>query len=191
LIKRSQIFADRAGNLLLIWPWRELALGLAPRDGIGLNDTGINREAFPADQASLQAQANDLLKELPEQVALTETAVAVLGEGRVIRYVAFQAQTAKPAIGQVEVDLLSSPALRADGKGITNQQHADHQLRIDRGPSASGIIGGQAPSDRAEVQDRVNPSTQMVSRDMPLEVKFMKKLRWFVSPPHHATISEI
>jgi hypothetical protein len=63
-----------------------------------LDHTGVYGEALTTDQARLQAQANDLLKGLAEQVTLTEAAVAVLGEGRVVRHVAFQAKAAKPAI---------------------------------------------------------------------------------------------
>ena len=47
---------------------------------------------------------NDLLEELAEQVALTDTAVPVLGDGRVVWHVALQAKTAKPAIGEVQMD---------------------------------------------------------------------------------------
>jgi hypothetical protein len=77
LIKCIQIFTDWPGDFLRIWPRREFALSFAPKAGTRLNHAGVDGKAFAADQASLHAQVNDLLKELAEQVALTETAVTV------------------------------------------------------------------------------------------------------------------
>ena len=43
-----------------------------------------------------------------------------------------EAQPAKPSIRQIKVDLLAEPSLGADTEAVTGDQHADHQLRIDR-----------------------------------------------------------
>ena len=48
---------------------------------------------------------------------------------------AIQTEAAKPAIGQIEMNLLAQPTLRPNAHAIADDQHADHQLRIDRGPS--------------------------------------------------------
>ncbi len=50
-----------------------------------------------------------------------------------VRYVALQSETAEPAIGKVQVDLLAQPTLGADAEAVANNQHPDHQFRIDRG----------------------------------------------------------
>ena len=44
------------------------------------------------------------LEQFPQKTAFAETAVAVLGKGRMIGDVAVEPQPTKPAIGQIEVD---------------------------------------------------------------------------------------
>jgi hypothetical protein len=48
---------------------------------------------------------------MAENVALPETTVAVLREGRVIGHLAFQAQSAEPPISQIEVHFLAQASL--------------------------------------------------------------------------------
>ena len=79
---------------------------------------------------------------VPEGIALAETAVAVLREGRMVGHLAFQTQPTKPPIGQVEVHLLAQPPLRADAIAVAHQQHPDHQLRINRRPASGAIEAG-------------------------------------------------
>lgn len=55
-----------------------------------------------------------------------------LRKGRVIRYVALQAQATEPAIGKVQVDLLAKPSLRADAEAVADDQQQDQQFRIDQ-----------------------------------------------------------
>jgi hypothetical protein len=43
------------------------------------------------------------------------------------------ARLKKPAIGQIEVDLLAEAALGPNAPAVADDQHADHQLWIDRG----------------------------------------------------------
>src|SRR5215217_147077 len=51
-----------------------------------------------------------------------------------IRHLAVEAQTTKPAVRQVEVHLLAQPPLRADAEAVADDQHPDQQLRVDRRP---------------------------------------------------------
>ena len=90
---------------------------------------GVNRESFAAHDPFLDATRNYGLKQFPQKIAFAEMAVAVLGKGRMIGNVAVPT---KPAIRQIEVDLVAQPTLRANAKAIANNQHPDHQLRIDR-----------------------------------------------------------
>jgi hypothetical protein len=53
----------------------------------------------------------DRLEQLAQEIALAETAVAVLGERRMIGDVAVEPQSTEPAVGQIEVDLLAQPSL--------------------------------------------------------------------------------
>ena len=43
----------------------------------------------------------------------------------------FEAETTEPTIGQVQMDFFTQPSLRPDAVAIADQQHPDHQLRIN------------------------------------------------------------
>ena len=57
----------------------------------------------------------------------------------------------KPAIRQIEVDLVNQPPFRTDAIKVADQQYADHQLRIDRRPTGVAVEGIELVADRAEV----------------------------------------
>jgi len=78
---------------------------------IGTDQAGIDREPFATHQPFGHATLDGHLEQLAQQVAVAEAAVAILGEGRVIRHSAFQAKPAEPAIGEVEMHLLTQPPL--------------------------------------------------------------------------------
>jgi hypothetical protein len=50
------------------------------------------------------------------------------------------AELAKPAIGEVHLHLATQQPLRSQPKDITDDQHADHQHRIDRRPAERWIV---------------------------------------------------
>jgi hypothetical protein len=41
----------------------------------------------------------------------------------------------------MEVDLVAQPPLGADPEAIADNQHPDHQLRIDRRPARLAVVG--------------------------------------------------
>ena len=47
------------------------------------------------------------LKQLSQQVAIAEATMPILGEGRVVRYLAVEAEPAEPAVSEVQVHLLT------------------------------------------------------------------------------------
>jgi hypothetical protein len=75
-----------------------------------------------------------------EGVALAEATMAVLGERRVIGHRGVQVEAAEPAIRQVQVNFVAQTPLRADAKAVTDDQHADHQLRIDRRATGVAVV---------------------------------------------------
>jgi hypothetical protein len=155
--------------------------------GVRADQAGVDGEALAADQALGHAPPDHALEELAQQIALAEAAVPVLGEGRVVRYVAIQAQAAEPAVGQVEVDLLAEPPLRADAQAVAHQQHPDHQLGIDRGPADRAVERGQVRPHALQVHEAVDGAEQMGLRDAPLQRELVEQLR-LIDPPlaHHA-----
>ena len=75
------------------------------------DDAGVDCKSFASHDPFLHAARNHGLEQLAQEIALAETAVAVLGKGRMIRDVAVEPQATEPAIGQIEVDLVAQPPL--------------------------------------------------------------------------------
>src|SRR6185295_247964 len=57
--------------------------------------------------------------------------------------VGIEPQSTEPAIGQIEMDLLAQPTLRTNAEAIADDEHPDHQLRVNRGPPHVAIVGPQ------------------------------------------------
>jgi hypothetical protein len=75
--------------------------------GVGRNQGGVDREAFAGYQTFFNAAAYDGFKNMPEGVAFSETAVAVLRKCGMVRDFAFQAEATKPAVGEIEMHFLA------------------------------------------------------------------------------------
>ena len=121
-----------------------------------LDQAGIDRKAFAADQALTDAAPQHRLKQPSEQVALAEAAVPVLRERGMIRHAAVEPEPAEPAVRQIEVDLLAQAPLGADAEAIAHDQHPDHQFGIDRWPTHRAVEGGQLPPQLAEFDEPVD-----------------------------------
>jgi hypothetical protein len=81
-----------------------------------------------------------MLEHAPKEVAVAEALVAGTRECRVIRDLVLDAQTTEPPIGEVHLYLAAQQPLRADGKHVTQDQHPDHQYRINRRTAGRGIV---------------------------------------------------
>jgi hypothetical protein len=92
-----------------------------------------------------------------------------LREGRVIRQLALQAQAAEPAIGQVQKHFLAEPALRANAEAIADEQHPDHQLRVDRRTSDLAVEGPQVSAHAGQVDEPIDRTQQVIGRNVPFE----------------------
>lgn len=134
LVERVEILAHRAAGPGEIVPVDRLGgFGRTLLVGIGLDQAGIDRKAFAADQPLRDAALHGRLEQLAQQIALAEAALPVLREGQVIRRAAVEPEPTEPAVGQVQTHLLAQATLGADAEAIADQQHPDHSLRIDRG----------------------------------------------------------
>ena len=101
---------------------------------------------------------------------------------------AFQSQPAEPAVRQVEIDLLAQPPLGADAASVADDQHADHQFRIDRGATDRAVKRRQSLPQTAKVEKTVDLSQHVIGRKPIFEAKHVKKRRLTVALlPHHAT----
>jgi hypothetical protein len=80
---------------------------------------------------------------MAQDVALAETVQPVLGECQVVGNRGVEIEPAEPSIGEVKRHLLAQLPLRAQVVAVTDNQHPDHQLRIDRWPADLAVIGLQ------------------------------------------------
>ena len=75
--------------------------------GIRGDQAGIDGKAFSTDKTLYQAALNHRLEQMPKDIALPETSVAVLREAGMIRHLAVQSKPAKQTIGEIEMNLLA------------------------------------------------------------------------------------
>ena len=71
---------------------------------VGHDHAGVDHEGLAAHDAFLHAARHHGLERLAQEVALAKPAMAVLGKRRMVGNVAVEAQSAEPAIGQIEVN---------------------------------------------------------------------------------------
>ncbi len=109
----------------------------------------------------------------------------VLGEGGVVRDLAIEPEPAEPAIRQIEVDFLAQPPLGADGEAIADDQHPDHQLRIDRGPAHRTVESGQLPPDFTQLDKPVDRPQKVIGRNVLFERELIEQRSLFDLPMSH------
>ena len=56
-----------------------------------------------------------------------------------LNHVSTKPGATQPAVSQVQMHFLAQPALGPYGEAVTDDQHPDHQLRIDRGAAGVAI----------------------------------------------------
>jgi hypothetical protein len=104
----------------------------------------------------------------------------------VIRYCAVEPQSAKPAVGEVQMDLLAQPPFRADAEAVAHDQHADHQFRIDRRSAYGAVERLQLPPQPVEFDKPINRSQQVLFRHMSFERELVEQRVLLDFPlPHH------
>src|SRR5262245_17905854 len=103
--------------------------------GIGFDHAGIDGKTFALDQAGVHASPYHRLEELPQDISVTKASVSIDRECRVVGNLVFEIEATEPPICKMQLDLLAQFALEADAVAVADNQHPQHQLRIDRGPA--------------------------------------------------------
>src|SRR5207245_1525383 len=97
-----------------------------------------------------------------------------------VRYGVVQIEAAKPAVSEMQLDLLAQSPLEADAVAVAYDQHPNHELRVDRGPTNVAIEWRELLSHVRELlshvreqsrHDRIDPAQQMARRNALLEVE--------------------
>src|SRR6185436_5810879 len=89
----------------------------------------------------------------------------------------FKVQTTEPAIGKMQLRLLAQSTLRADAVAVAHDEHPQHQLRIDGGPTDLAVKGLQllAKLHQNLGDDRVDPAKQMARRNAIFQLEQVEK----------------
>ena len=56
-----------------------------------------------------------------------------------VRHLAVEAEPAKPAVGEVQVNFLAQPPFGTNAVAVANQQHPDQQFGINRRPAGRAV----------------------------------------------------
>ena len=86
-----------------------------------------------------------------------------------VRDLAIQTEPTKPAVREIKMNFFAQAALRPYAHAIADDQHADHQLRIDRGAAGAAVQRFQRLTDAIEVAMPIDASQDVIGRDMIVE----------------------
>src|SRR6266852_6339925 len=120
--------------------------------GVRHNQARIDREPFTADQPGRNTCLNDTLEDLAENVALTKALMTGTRQHRMIRDLVLDAQAAEPAVRQVDLNLTTEQPLRADGKNVADDEHPDHQYRVNRRAAEWRVGGRKLSADPGQIE---------------------------------------
>jgi hypothetical protein len=156
--------------------------------GIGLQHTGVDREALALDQPHRHRRPHHALEDVTQQITLAEATQTVLGKRRMVRNLVVEVELAEPPVGQMQLDFLTELALRADAIAVADDEHSDDQFGIDRRPADVAVVGLELLVQVGESHrhEHVHPSQQMVLGDAIFEPKLIEQTALIAPlPPHH------
>ena len=83
------------------------------------------------------------------------------------------------------MNLFAKPSLGADPAAVANDEHADHQFGINRGPANRAIERPQLLSNIAQIKKPIDATQQMIVGNVILKAKVVKQSLWRRLRPHH------
>ncbi len=87
------------------------------------------------------------------------------------------------------MNLVAKATLGPDAHAVADDQHADHQLRIDRGSAHMAVKRPQPLAQISEVQVTVDAPEQVIGGDVLVEAEIIKQPRRRLLKPHHRRFS--
>ncbi|MDT4877882.1 hypothetical protein FQZ97_1134350 [compost metagenome] len=73
--------------------------------------------------------------------------------------------------------LFAQPPLGTDAVAVTDDQHAHHQLRVNRRASDGAVEIGQVGAQVAEVQALIDAAQQVLGRDVLVQIERVEQAR--------------
>ncbi len=154
--------------------------------GIGLDQARVHREPFAANELLLDAIRHNMLEQVTQQIALAKAFIAGTRKRGMIGPLVFEAEPAEPAVGKIDLHLAHELTFRANGKDITQDQHAQHEFWIDRRSAGVGIVRRQCAMYPAKVKHASDLTNRVIVRHRVIQVKCIKELLLIpLKSPHH------
>src|SRR5690349_17728488 len=101
----------------------------------------------------------------------------------------FNPELAEPSVSQIDLNLSTEPPLRAERKHVADNQHSDHQHRINRRSASMRVEWCEFLVHPTQVQQTIDLPYQMIRRYDPVEIKRIKELALTaLLPPQHASL---
>jgi hypothetical protein len=107
----------------------------------------------------------------------------------VIRNLAVQPEPAEPAIRQIEMDLFAKPPFGADAHAVADNQHAHHQLGVDRGSPHLAVERLQRLAKIFEVEVAVDAPEHVIEGDVLVEAEIIEQPSRRPLTSHHRRFS--
>src|SRR3546814_14650756 len=73
------------------------------------------------------------------------------------------------------MDLFAETALGSYAVAVSDDQHPDHQLRINRGPPGVAVVIGQLRAQIAQVETLINAPKKVMVGNVGVEIECVKK----------------
>src|SRR3546814_7010502 len=73
------------------------------------------------------------------------------------------------------MDLFAETALGSDAVAVSDDQHPDHQLRINRGPPGVAVVIGQLRAQIAQVETLINATQKVIVGNVGVEIECVKQ----------------
>src|ERR1700685_3589405 len=107
-----------------------------------------------------------------------------------IRGGTLDAEPAEPAIGKVQLHFTTEQSLRTDRKDISNNQHPDHQFRIDRRAAHQRIMRCKLTAKPGQIESRIDPPHQVIFGHRVVKTKLVEQLTLVtLQTAHHGSTS--
>src|SRR3954467_2389430 len=106
-----------------------------------------------------------------------------------IRKLVLNREPTKPEIGQVHLHLTAQCPLRADREYVADDQHPDHENRINRRTAGVRVIRIEFLVHPTQIEHGVDLPDQMIGGHDLVELKGVEKLALsLLSAPHHGPL---
>jgi hypothetical protein len=109
--------------------------------GIRFDHARVDRKTFTLDEAIHHAPCDNPLEDMAQDVAFAKAIEAVDRKRGMMRHLIVEIELTESPIGKVQPDFLAQTALVSDTVAVPNNEHPDHEFRIDRRAADLAVKG--------------------------------------------------